>query len=124
MWDLAVSYALAKEAVNPELATETVNVDELSKVIVGSYNNDTKTTNFPSSEIPLGCCEIEKPSKISPSFIISFLNKKKYQILTCELKKQEWSYNYYYQGVKMANDKIKGKTLAKNTILAEFSKWC
>ena len=65
---------LAKEAVNPELATETVNVDELSKVIVGSYNNDTKTTNFPSSEISLGCGGTENPSKISPSFIISFLH--------------------------------------------------
>ena len=53
MWYIAFSPALAKEAVNPELATETVNVDELSKVIVGSYNNGTKTTNFPSSEIPL-----------------------------------------------------------------------
>ena len=75
MWYIAFSPALAKEAVNPELATETVNVDELSKVIVGSYNNDTKTTNFPSSEIPLGCGEIENSSKISPSFIISFLHK-------------------------------------------------
>ena len=75
MWDIAVSPALAKEAVNPELATETVNVDELSKVIVGSYDNDTKTTNFPSNETTLGCGGTENPSKISPSFIISFLHK-------------------------------------------------
>ena len=68
MWDIALSPALAKEAVNPELATETVNVDELSKVVVGSYNNDTKTTNCPSSEIPLGCGEIENPSKNFPKF--------------------------------------------------------
>ena len=71
MWYIAFSPALAKEAVNPELATETVNVDELSKVIVGSYNNDTKTTNFPSSEIPLGCGGTENPSTISPSSINS-----------------------------------------------------
>ena len=75
MWDIAVSPALAKEAVNPELATETVNVDELSKVIVGSYNNDTKITNFPSSEISLGCGGTENYYKISPSFIISFHHK-------------------------------------------------
>ena len=75
MWDIALSPALGKEAVNPELATETVNVDELSKVIVGSYDNDTKITNFTSSEIPLGCGGTENPSKISPSFIISFLHK-------------------------------------------------
>ena len=75
MWDIAVSPVLAKEAVNPALATETVNVDELSKVIVGSYDNDTKTTNFPSSEIPLECGGTDHPSKISPSFIISFLHK-------------------------------------------------
>ena len=72
MWDIAVSPpALAKEAVNPELATETVNVDELSKVIVGSYDNDTKITNFTSSEIPLGCGGTENHSTISPSFINS-----------------------------------------------------
>ena len=71
MWYIAFSPALAKEAVNPELATETVNVDELSKVIVGSYNNDTKTTNFPSSEIPLGYGGTEKPCTISPSSINS-----------------------------------------------------
>ena len=75
MLDIAVSPALAIEALNPELATETVNVDELFKVIVGSYDNDTKTTNFPSSEIPLGCGGTENLSKISPSFIISFLHK-------------------------------------------------
>ena len=68
MWDIAVSHALAKEAVIPELTTETVSVDELFKVIVGSYDNDTKTTNFPSSEIPLGCGEIENPSKNFPKF--------------------------------------------------------
>ena len=45
----------SKEAVNPELAKEIVNGDELFKVILGSYDNDTKTTNFPSSETPLGC---------------------------------------------------------------------
>ena len=77
MWDIAVTPALAKEAINPELAIETVNFDELSKVTVRSYDNDTKTTNFPSSEISLGCGEIENPSKIFPSFIISFLNKNK-----------------------------------------------
>ena len=75
MWYIAFSPTLAKEAVNPELATETVNVDELSKVIVGSYDNDTKTTNFPSSEIPMECAGTENPSNISPSFIISFLHK-------------------------------------------------
>ena len=75
MWDIAVSHALAKETVNPELTTETVSVDELFKVIVGSYDNDTKTTNFHSSETTLGCGGIENPFKISPSFIISFLHK-------------------------------------------------
>ena len=43
--------------------------------MIGNYNNDTKTINFPSSEIPLGCGEIENSSKISPSLIISFLHK-------------------------------------------------
>ena len=41
MWYIAFIPTLAKEAVNPELATETVNVDELSKVRIGSYDNDT-----------------------------------------------------------------------------------
>ena len=75
MWNITVNHALAKEAVIPELTTETVSVDVLFKVIVGSYDNDTKTTNFPSSEPPLGCGGTENPFKISPSFIISFLYK-------------------------------------------------
>ena len=75
MWEIAVSHALAKEVVNPELATDTVNVDELFKVIVVSYDYDTKTTNFPPSGTPLGCGGTENPSKISPSFTISFLHK-------------------------------------------------
>ena len=41
MWDIVLSPALAKKGVNPELATETVNVDELSKVRIVSDDKDT-----------------------------------------------------------------------------------
>ena len=84
MWDIEVSPALAKEAVNPELATETVNVDELFKVIVESCDNDTKTTNLPSSETR--CDVVEQKTLLKfPKVSSSHSSLKQiYQLLNCD----------------------------------------